>query len=398
MMPSPDLLPTGAFCDFGPSQVLAPVALGRSLAIDGKRCDVRQALRESCPPQPGVYGVVDRQGRLVYVGCSRKLQSRLLTYFTGRKRRQKEHRIARRAARLHWEVCGHEFSALLRELELIQRFAPDFNVKGRRRTREPLFIYLTASTAPQFRCSLHVPSEASRQWGPFPNWKSLRVSVEQLNLALRLRDCPSHVRMTFATRRPRSARPLQPQCLRGETGTCLAPCAEGCTRRDYSASIQRGIALLDDGSAAVLDDLRVQMQTAASAGQYERAARVRDMLASVEDLRRTVHRTRTPPEPRAGVYVVTGGERPLWYLIGDSLLRGMLPAPTTADEARLTLDRIQRLSTSGDAPDSLARDSRRLLRAWFRRHPAELSAVQPLETVTAVCRSLLRPSRRQKSA
>lgn len=393
---APRLAASGGFEGFGPSAVHLQTDQSGRCDARGPRPDVRAALRTACPASPGVYGIVSPQSRLIYVGYSTKLRQRLLSYFTGKRRGEKEHRIGRHAAHIHWEVVGHDFPAQLRELELIQRFAPDFNVKGRRRSREPGFLYLTDGEAPHFRFSIRVPTRAKRVWGPLPNLPSLRTAADQLNLMLQLRDCPSQVRMSFADETRVFETRLEPQCLRGEIGTCLAPCAGLCSRRAYHAQVRRAVQLLDGLNAAPLDDVQIEMQTASARMQFERAARLRDAADSVTELCRSLEQLRRPPEPKEGVYEVQTVDRPLWFLIGDGLLWGMQPKPASVPEARTTLEALRRLSgDNADPLTSLTRDSRRLLRSWFRNHPEELSAIHPLTAAREFCKHLLKPTRRR---
>ena len=399
-MPIAPLLETiGGFDGFGPSAVHLQSGATDALDLARYRKDVRQKLREHCPQEPGVYGLVDKRARLIYVGYSSRLRKRLLSYFTGRRRGQKEHRIARHAVRVHWEVVGHDFPAQLRELELIQRFAPDFNVKGRRHSREPGFVYLTEADAPQFKFSIRVPSTARRVWGPLPNYKSLRHAIEQLNFVLKLRDCPNNVRMRFAEQAKLIEQTQEPQCLRGEVGTCLAPCAGACTRRQYHTQVRRGASLLDGDATAVLTDIETKMHAASTSMQFERAGRLRDALEVITELRRQVDLLRNPPEPREGIYVVSSDDETLWYLLGGGMLWGMTRAPSTRDEARLTLDRIRRIKVGAtDDLTAITRDSRRLLRSWFRNRPEELQRVQPLEQAGEHCKELLKPRSRRPKA
>jgi excinuclease ABC subunit C len=92
---------------------------------------MRANLRAVCPLTAGVYGWINGAGELIYVGYSQALQTRLLTYFSDGERGGKERRVARHAVRLVWEAVGHPFAAQLRELELIRRFHPRLNRRGR---------------------------------------------------------------------------------------------------------------------------------------------------------------------------------------------------------------------------------------------------------------------------
>lgn len=396
MHDAPRLAKLGGFEGFGPSGVhLAMEPAGRC-EVGGDRREVRAALRSACPAQAGVYGVVSPQSRLIYVGYSSQLRQRLMSYFPGRRRGQKEHRIGKHAAQVHWEVIGHDFPAQLRELELIQRFAPDFNVKGRKRSREAAFLFLTSGEAPHFRFAARAPANAKRVWGPLPNLPTLKTAADQLNLLLRLRDCPSQIVMCFSEDARMFSAVPDPQCLRGEIGTCLAPCAGLCTRPAYHAEVRRAVQLLDGVDTSPLQAAEAAMQAASAAMQFERAARLRDALDSVTGLCRQLEQMRRPPEPKEGVYEIQTGTTTLWFLFGDGLLRGMQPKPTTVPAARLTLESLRHVAAgSADAVHALSRDSRRLVRSWFRNHPEELATIQPLAAAGEYCKRILKPTRRR---
>src|SRR5688572_4272638 len=71
------------FAGFGPSAFLPPRRRPGSLAVTRDRREMRCVLRATCPAEPGVYGMIDHAGRLIYVGVSRHLRKRLITYFQG---------------------------------------------------------------------------------------------------------------------------------------------------------------------------------------------------------------------------------------------------------------------------------------------------------------------------
>src|SRR5918911_1545998 len=139
---------------FGPRYLTVPRP-GRCLSPpEQQRRALRQRVRRDGVRLPGVYGMIDGSGELIYVGKAKCLRSRLLSYFRPRSRDPKAGRILENTRLLAWEVAVDEFAALLRELELIRRWQPRFNVQGqpgrRRRTyvcvgRRPApYVFLTA--------------------------------------------------------------------------------------------------------------------------------------------------------------------------------------------------------------------------------------------------------------
>src|SRR5262245_3805366 len=189
------------FRGFGRSEFWPFRARLKSLAIGDDFADVRRSLRESCPARSGVYGMIDARNRLIYVGMSIALRKRLMTYFQSRPPIRKECRIAEGTDRLVWEVLGHELAAQLRELELIRRHQPRFNVKGRQPDRPLGYIYMSREDAPRVRVGRGVPKGVRYSWGPLAiNWR-IKESLEVANRYFKLSDCPASVPMHFADQR-----------------------------------------------------------------------------------------------------------------------------------------------------------------------------------------------------
>ncbi|NCW45859.1 MAG: hypothetical protein EBV77_10445 [Gemmatimonadaceae bacterium] len=91
------------------------------------RKQLRALVREGVENRPGVYRMLGPTGTVIYVGQSRVLRTRLLSYFRAKGRRNKAARILRHAFHIEWEYTNTEFGALLRELRLIKQYRPHFN-------------------------------------------------------------------------------------------------------------------------------------------------------------------------------------------------------------------------------------------------------------------------------
>lgn len=265
------------FRGFGPTRVaFGRVALRGFGVSDENPAAWRQEIRQRCPASPGVYGFLDADQHLIYVGMSKQLRQRLLSYYTGSDDGSKQYRIAQHAKRLVWETAGHELTAQLRELELIRRWRPRFNAVGRPRRQRLGYIFLTATEAPHFRAG-QLPTRHCRHfWGPVPLGRRTRDAVERLNLVFRLRSCSQATPMRYADQRDLFEVGRRPVCLRGDVGGCLAPCAGQCSRAQYMAAIDEARALLDGRDRCVLERLQAEMAAAAADNCFERAAMLRD--------------------------------------------------------------------------------------------------------------------------
>ena len=123
--------PPPKFAGFGPS-LLVQQTRRRVQAFDlpDDRMEARAMLHDHCPLTPGVYGWLDSNEQICYVGKSKSLRKRLLSYFAKTPNDSKAERIRNHSRRLVWEPMADELLALIREQELIYRWRPDFNTQG----------------------------------------------------------------------------------------------------------------------------------------------------------------------------------------------------------------------------------------------------------------------------
>ena len=365
-----------AFTGFGPSRLALPgepPALG---SVRGRRPAILRAwVRAECPRRPGVYGMVNGRGELIYVGKSKNLRARLLSYFRPRSRDPKAGEIIKEARLIAWESAPTEFSALLRELELIRRWQPRFNVAGQPRRRRRVLVCLGRRPAPYAYLGPRVTSGVVAAFGPVPAGRHAREAVRRLNDAFRLRDCPQAQQMVFSDQQELFPVLRAAGCLRHEIGTCLGPCAAACSHADYEAQLAAARTFLDGGGAGLLDALERDMLAAAAAQQFEKAAALRDRFAPLRWLHRCLERLRQA-RGLSFVYPLQSYEgKELWYVVCRGQVRAMLPAPADAAEVAALFAEGSRAAESVDGV--------LLVDGWFRKHPEERQrTLTPEEALT----------------
>src|SRR5262245_464075 len=158
--------------------------------------------------------MLDARGELIYVGKAKDLRSRLLSYFRPKSRDPKAGSIIRRTNVLAWEVLPTEFSALLRELELIRRWEPCFNCQGRPRRWRPVWLCLGRRPASYAFIATRIPSTAQTAYGPLPNGPFAHEAARRVNDLFQLRDCPQTQEMHFAEEQELFPVLRTPGCIR----------------------------------------------------------------------------------------------------------------------------------------------------------------------------------------
>ena len=94
-------------------RALSSVGLLRPRTSDAQLATMRDAVKAGAKDQPGVYRMLANDGEIVYVGKSKKLRTRLLSYFRCDYPADKGARIVREADRIEWDYMPSEFAALL---------------------------------------------------------------------------------------------------------------------------------------------------------------------------------------------------------------------------------------------------------------------------------------------
>lgn len=347
--------------------------------------DLRREIARTCPRVPGVYGMLDARGELIYVGKSKSLRSRLLGYFADSAADDKGGRIIEQTRAIQWETQPSDFAALVREQYLIRRFTPRWNVQGVPQRQRPIYLCLGRPPAPYFYLSKTRPSDCVAVEGPFHGAERMGRAVDALNKVFRLRDCSQKQVFRFAEQLQLFELDERPGCLRLEIGTCLGPCAGGCDRASYEAQVRAAARFLDGFQGEPVEAVERQMDEASANRQYELAGRARDTLKSLQYVQRKLDLLARARRDYSFIYAASAYDGcGTWYLVCHGEIADVAAAPRNPDDYAALKPVLQRWTAmlegaasryQGDHPHTVA-----LVAAWFRKHRRELDRTfQPVE-------------------
>ena len=340
---------------------------------------MRSLVRESAADRPGVYRMLSSTGEVVYVGKSKRVRTRLLSYFRCAYPEEKGARILREAESIDWEYTPSEFAALLKELRLIKTFRPRLNVAMKRDGLHYAFIKVTRGAAPKLAV-VRGPSadDASVYYGPFVGAQRIEEALRELSDALMLRDCRSDMKMHFSDQAELfQLTPRTPGCIRHEIGRCLGPCVGGCSVSEYQERVTMARAFLDGANDGPIEMLRKKMDEASNNLEFERAGSYRDKLNRLEVLREQFGRLRFAVEKLSFVYTVPGHEGDdRVYVVKRGVVRAELEKPRSSWQRTKMRRIVGDIFGHGEKPSTVIPtheiDELLLLSSWFRRFPDEM--------------------------
>lgn len=221
---------------------------------------------------PGVYRLVDRFGRILYVGKARNLKRRVASYFRAPEQLSPKTRaLMSHAASVEVTVTSSETEALLLENNLIKEHRPRYNIVLRDDKSFPYIHVTTGDAFPRLAFHRGARRGKGRYFGPFASAGATRSTLSQLQKLFHVRQCEDSY---FENR----TRP----CLQYQIGRCTAPCVGLIDQATYAGDVQHAVMFLEGKSERMIAELVRRMESASHELEFELAARYRDQIANLK--------------------------------------------------------------------------------------------------------------------
>jgi len=225
------------------------------------------------PGSPGVYRMFDANGEVLYVGKARDLKKRVASYAKLHGHSNRIARMIRATAAMHFVVTKTETEALLLEANLIKSLKPRFNVLLRDDKSFSEILIRTDHAAPQILKHRGAHAAKGHYFGPFVSAGAVNRTLDTLQKAFLLRSCAD----TVYSNRSRA-------CMLHQIKRCAAPCVDLISPPDYQKLVDDALAFLTGKSAELMETMARDMNAAAEALDYEKAARYRDRIRALSSV------------------------------------------------------------------------------------------------------------------
>jgi excinuclease ABC subunit C len=227
------------------------------------------------PDTPGSYQFKDALGRVIYVGKASSLRQRLSNYFQDpRNLHPRTAQMVATATSVEWIEVRNEVEALMLEYSLIKQHRPRFNIRLRDDKSYPFLAVTMDEQYPRALVMRGRKRKGTRYFGPYAHAYAIRETLDLLLRSFPVRTCsPGKFNEHQRLGRP---------CLLFHIEKCSGPCVGEIDEMPYRQLVHELCEFLDGDTDDILRRLEAEMRQAASELEYERAARLRDRLVSVQ--------------------------------------------------------------------------------------------------------------------
>lgn len=260
------------------------------------------------PSSPGVYLMKNSAGEVIYVGKALYLNKRVRSYFVNA-----DEKIMRDTARdyderplppvsngiesyhtkteslitkitdLDYIVTSTEDEAFLLEANLIKKYRPRYNISLKDDKKYPFLKLTTNEPFPRLFVVRQILKDGAKYFGPYTDAATIRKIIRYIEWLLPLRTCRRKIEPDTKTQ--------EKPCLNYQMGKCPAPCTGNITVPEYNRTVRNVISFLNGRDKEIIEDLKKEMNKAGEKLQFEKAAKIRDRIATFEKMQRnrTIH-------------------------------------------------------------------------------------------------------------
>lgn len=226
------------------------------------------------PPSPGIYQFFDSRERVLYIGKAKSLRDRVRSYFVSEAQADpKRSGLLSDARSIRTILVNNEKEALALEDNLIKRHKPKYNILLRDDKTYP-YIKLTREKYPRVYVTRRLKKDGATYFGPyFPGNLAHRL-VHFIHRHFKVPSCS----VDLSRHHPRA-------CLEFHIHRCHGPCVKGLVAdATYEKAVEDVRAFLGGRRQTLVRDLKKRMLEASGALEFERAAALRDLASTVEEV------------------------------------------------------------------------------------------------------------------
>ena len=227
---------------------------------------------ENLSRESGVYKMLDKSGKVIYVGKAKNLKNRVSNYFAKSNQDEKTQLLQKNIDDFSIIITKTETQALLLENDLIKQFKPKYNILLKDSKSYP-YIYISNDKHPRLGMFRGKKNKDYNYFGPYPSKYAARDALVLLKKIFKVRQCSN----SFYRARSRP-------CLEYQIGLCSAPCVGKISDERYDQDVDLVSLFLNGKSTKLLNQVSKKMKSASTDLDFEAAAKYRDQLISLRTI------------------------------------------------------------------------------------------------------------------
>ena len=251
-------------------------------------------LVDQVPTEPGCYLWKDASGNILYVGKAKNLRARMRQYVLGEDERVKIPLMMDEVVGFDYVVVSSEHEALVLEMNLIQQHHPPYNVDLRDDKSYPYIALTKGDVFPALKYTRERHREGTRYFGPYTDARSAKMTVDIVRrvVPMCVATCAEWKRVKrLAEAHPEDADLLPMICAQNgrpcfdfHVGRGPGVCAGEITPEEYARNVAQVERFLSGHRGEFVSEIRGEMQEAAADLDFERAARLKRRLETIQGL------------------------------------------------------------------------------------------------------------------
>lgn len=240
--------------------------------------DIKEQLK-NLPSSPGVYIMKDKYKNVIYVGKAISLKNRVRQYFISKNHTLKVKSMVKNITEFEYIITDSEIEALILECNLIKEYRPKYNVLLRDDKTYPYIKITLNEDYPRILKVRKIKKDKAKYFGPYTNITALNETLELIKNMYPIRTCSIDINRAIQ----RKQRP----CLNYHIKKCIGPCTGNVSKSEYMEMIDETIMILSGKIENLKKELQMNMELCSTHFEFEKAAKYRDKIMSIENIIQT---------------------------------------------------------------------------------------------------------------
>ncbi|MDA0758006.1 MAG: excinuclease ABC subunit UvrC [Bacteroidetes bacterium] len=223
------------------------------------------------PSLPGVYQFFDSSNKIIYIGKAKNLKKRVVSYFQKNLNSQKTKNLVKNIFEIKHVVVSSESDALLLESSLIKKYQPKYNILLRDDKTYP-WIVIKNEAFPRVITTRKIEKDGSEYFGPFTNYKTVRMIMNMFSGLYSLRTC------AYDLAKEKVDSKKYKVCLEYHIGNCLGGCEGLQKENDYNKCVSNIRDFLKGNLSTSINYFRTEMKIASDSLDFEKAQSLKEKI------------------------------------------------------------------------------------------------------------------------